>query len=325
MFTAPAGGSIGLISGRLQTGTRSGQPWGTTPAARPYKVTNYGDKSWGTISLLKATEQSVNAVYVGVSQQVGYDKVVDAAVRAGIPDTTPALGPYRSVALGVASPHVIDVASAYATFAARGQQVAATVIVEVRGDNGGLLYVHTAAVKQSFDSNTADTVNYALQKVVTNGTGRVAQGLGRPAAAKTGTTNDNKSAWFVGYTPQLATAVMMVKDGANNQPVSLSGTGGLSTVTGGSFPARIWTDYMKAALEGQPVQPFDRPADIPSASPSATVSVTPSVTATLSPTVSVTPTGSPTSSVSPTPTSTDTATPPPTDSTTSTPTPSGSP
>ena len=267
----------------------------------------------------------MNAVYVGVSQQVGYDKVVDAAVRAGIPDTTPALGPYRSVALGVASPHVIDVASAYATFAARGQQVAATVIVEVRGDNGGLLYVHTADVKQSFDSNTADTVNYALQKVVTNGTGRVAQGLGRPAAGKTGTTNDNKSAWFVGYTPQLATAVMMVKDGANNQPVSLSGTGGLSTVTGGSFPARIWTDYMKAALEGQPVQQFDRPADIPSASPSATVSVTPSVTATLSPTVSVTPTGSPTSSVSPTPTSTDTATPTPTDSTTSTPTPSGSP
>ena len=290
-----------------------------------YKVTNYGDKSWGTISLLKATEQSVNAVYVGVSQQVGYDQVVDSAVRAGIPDTTPALGPYRSVALGVASPHVIDVAAAYSTFAARGQQVAPTVILEVRGDNGGLLYQHTANVKQAFDSNTADTVNYALQKVVTNGTGRVAQDLGRPAAAKTGTTNDNKSAWFVGYTPQLVTAVMMVKDGPNNQPVSLSGTGGLSTVTGGSFPARIWTAYMKAALEGQPVQQFDRPADIPSASPSASVTVTPSATASPTPTVSNTPTASPTPSGSPTPTSTGTSTPTPTGSTTPIPTPSGSP
>ena len=290
-----------------------------------YKVTNYGDKSWGTISLLKATEQSVNAVYVGVSQQVGYDQVVDSAVRAGIPDTTPALGPYRSVALGVASPHVIDVAAAYSTFAARGQQVAPTVILEVRGDNGGLLYQHTANVKQTFDSNTADTVNYALQKVVTNGTGRVAQDLGRPAAAKTGTTNDNKSAWFVGYTPQLVTAVMMVKDGPNNQPVSLSGTGGLSTVTGGSFPARIWTAYMKAALEGQPVQQFDRPADIPSASPSASVTVTPSATASPTPTVSNTPTASPTPSGSPTPNSTGTSTPTPTGSTTPIPTPSGSP
>ena len=290
-----------------------------------YKVTNYGDKSWGTISLLKATEQSVNAVYVGVSQQVGYDQVVDSAVRAGIPDTTPALGPYRSVALGVASPHVIDVAAAYSTFAARGQQVAPTVILEVRGDNGGLLYQHTANVKQAFDSNTADTVNYALQKVVTNGTGRVAQDLGRPAAAKTGTTNDNKSAWFVGYTPQLVTAVMMVKDGPNNQPVSLSGTGGLSTVTGGSFPARIWTAYMKAALEGQPVQQFDRPADIPSASPSASVTVTPSATASPTPTVSNTPTASPTPSGSPTPNSTGTSTPTPTGSTTPIPTPSGSP
>lgn len=290
-----------------------------------YKVTNYGDKSWGTISLLKATEQSVNAVYVGVSQQVGYDQVVDSAVRAGIPDTTPALGPYRSVALGVASPHVIDVAAAYSTFAARGQQVAPTVILEVRGDNGGLLYQHTANVKQAFDSNTADTVNYALQKVVTNGTGRVAQDLGRPAAAKTGTTNDNKSAWFVGYTPQLVTAVMMVKDGPNNQPVSLSGTGGLSTVTGGSFPARIWTAYMKAALEGQPVQQFDRPADIPSTSPSASVTVTPSATASPTPTVSNTPTASPTPSGSPTPNSTGTSTPTPTGSTTPIPTPSGSP
>ena len=285
-----------------------------------YKVTNYGDKSWGTISLLKATEQSVNSVYVGVSKEVGYDQVVDSAIRAGIPENTPALGPYRSVALGVASPHVIDVATAYATFAARGQQVSPTVIIEVRGDNGGLLYSHTPDVRQTFDSNTADTVNYALQKVVTNGTGRVAQGIGRPAAGKTGTTNDNRSAWFVGYTPQLVTAVMMVKDGPNGEPISLSGTGGLSTVTGGSFPARIWTAYMKAALEGQPVQQFERPSDIPATPASPTPSASPPVTSTAAPTPSATPSSTPTPSASatptpsqtPTPTAPPTGTPPPT-------------
>lgn len=290
-----------------------------------YKVTNYGDKSWGTISLLKATEQSVNAAYVAVSKDVGYDKVVDSALRAGIPATTPALSAVRSVALGVASPHVIDVASAYSTFAARGQQVAPTVIQEVRGDNGGLLYQHTADVKQVFDSNVADTVNYALQKVVTNGTGHAAQALGRPAAGKTGTTNDNKSAWFVGYTPQLATAVMMVKDGKDNQPISLSGTGGLSTVTGGSFPANIWTAYMKAALKGQPVQKFDRPANIPAPTPSVSLVPSPSVTPTATPTPSSSSTPTPTDSGTPSPTDTPTPTPTPTDTVTPTPVAAGSP
>jgi membrane peptidoglycan carboxypeptidase len=72
--------------------------------------------------------------------------------------------------------------------------------------------------------------------------------LGRPAAAKTGTTDGNRSAWFVGYTPQLATAVLMAKEDEAGIPVSLSGTGGLGTVTGGSFPAAIWVAFMKAAL-----------------------------------------------------------------------------
>ena len=280
-----------------------------------YKVNNYGDKSWGQITLLKGTEQSVNAVYVAVSKDVGYDAVVDAARRAGIPDEI-AIPVVRSVALGVASPHVLDIASAYSTFAARGQQVSPTVLKEVRGSNGGVIFVLDPSPKQAFSSEVADTVNYALAKVVTNGTGSTARALGRPAAGKTGTTNENKSAWFAGYTPELAAAVMFVKDDAAGNPMTLSGVGGLNSVTGGSFPARIWTAFMKAALKGQPVSRFVQPESLPSASASPTVSPTP--TSTVTPSASGTP-SAPATSTPPAPT--DPASPPvdPTPSTTPTP------
>jgi membrane peptidoglycan carboxypeptidase len=232
------------------------------------KVVNYADESLGQITLLTGTEKSVNSVYVAVTDKIGPAKVVDAAVRAGIPDSTPALHPVvLNVTLGVSSPHVIDLAGAYATFADRGQQVSPTVLKEVRGSNGGVLLKLDPTPKQAFSSDTADTVNYALRKVVTDGTGFAAMGLGRPAAGKTGTTNDNKSALFAGYTPQLAAAVMLVKDGKDGLPVSMSGVGGLRTVTGGSFPARIWTAFMKGALKGQPVEQFTDPANLPTASP----------------------------------------------------------
>jgi len=232
------------------------------------KVVNYADESLGQITLLTGTEKSVNSVYVAVTDKIGPAKVVDAAVRAGIPDNTPALHPVvLNVTLGVSSPHVIDLAAAYATFADRGQQVSPTVLKEVRGPNGGVLLRLDPSPKQAFSSDTADTVNYALRKVVTDGTGFAAMGLGRPAAGKTGTTNDNKSALFAGYTPQLAAAVMLVKDGKDGLPVSMSGVGGLRTVTGGSFPARIWTAFMKGALKGQPVEQFTDPANLPTATP----------------------------------------------------------
>lgn len=274
-----------------------------------YKVNNYGDRSWGEITLLKGTEQSVNSVYVGLSEKVGYDKVLEAATRAGVPEDAVGLVPVRSVALGVASPHVIDIAGAYATFAARGLQTDTVVIKEVRGPNGGVIFALDPTPTQAFDPEVADTVNYALQKVVTNGTGSAAQALGRPAAGKTGTTNENKSAWFAGYTPDLAVAVMFVKDGADGKPVSLSGVGGMNSVTGGSFPARIWTAFMRGALEGTPVSEFVRPMNLPTATPTPTESPSVSPTPTTSPSTSPTATPSPTSSPSSSPTPTSTPTP----------------
>ena len=227
-----------------------------------YTFANYGDRSYGPVTLLQATENSINSAYVELEASIGVDSVADAAVRAGVPADTPGMDLDNldlTFVLGTASPSGLDMANAYATFAARGARATTTVLKEVVGPNGGLLFQLEPRTEPAFDSATADTVTYALNRVVTNGTGGAALGLGRPAAAKTGTTDDNKSAWFVGYTPQLATAVLMAKEDEDGTPVSLSGTGGLSTVTGGSFPAAIWTAFMTGALEGQPVEEFPPP------------------------------------------------------------------
>ncbi len=242
-----------------------------------YTFDNYGNRSYGDVTLLHATEDSINSAYVTLESEVGVDRVADAAMRAGVPADTPGFDDRNlTFVLGTSSPSALSMADAYATFAARGDHVATTTVSKVVGANGGVLYELEPKASSAFDTDTADTVTYALSKVVTDGTGYAAQAIGRPAAAKTGTTDDNKSAWFVGYTPQLATAVLMAKENDAGLPVSLSGTGGLSTVTGGSYPAAIWTAFMKAALDGLPElafpppppgveQPRDCPATIASA------------------------------------------------------------
>lgn len=252
-----------------------------------YVVHNYAGESFGPISLLFATENSVNSAYVTLTYQVGVDAVMNAASRAGIPDNTPGIQRNLTFVLGTASPHPLDVADAYATFAARGVHAAPYVIKEIRNSNGGVLYQATVHTDVAFDQNVADTVNAALQKVVTNGTGFAARDAGRPVAGKTGTTDSNLSAWFTGYTPDLAASVMFAKADAKGNPVTLRGTGGLTTVTGGSFPARIWTAFIKAALAGTPKTPFVAPqAIIPPdtstavATDTSTVSLSPSATAT---------------------------------------------
>ena len=224
-----------------------------------YRVVNYSNESYGPIPLLYATEHSVNSAYVQLTYNIGVDAVMNAASRAGIPDDAAGIERNLTFVLGTASPHVIDVADAYATFAARGVKAAPFTIKEVRSANGGIIYQAPMKTETVFEQYVADTVNAALRSVVTNGTGFAANKVGRPVAGKTGTTNDNLSAWFAGYSPDLAAAVMFVKEDAKGIPVTLRGTGGLTTVTGGSFPARIWTAFMKGALKKLPVSNFVEP------------------------------------------------------------------
>jgi membrane peptidoglycan carboxypeptidase len=252
-----------LIAG-LQQGIPLTSMWnGDSPqtfddAGKPYPVANYGFEGWGQISLLKATGSSVNTVYVPLGIQVGPENVVEAARRAGIPESI-AMMPTPSVVLGVASPHVLDVANAYATFAANGIYAKPYLISQVLGSNKGVLYEGKPQTQEVFAADVMADLTYALKYVVTNGSGFAARKLNRPVAGKTGTSQSNASAWFSAYTPQLAASVALFRDDATQ---SLKGVGGLATVTGGSFPARIWTAFMQGALKGEPVLSFPAPANI---------------------------------------------------------------
>ena len=225
---------------------------------KPYIVSNYGDEGWGQIDLLSATQHSVNTIFVPLGMKAGMDKVVDAARRAGIPESV-AMIPTPSVVLGVASPRVIDVANAYATFAAQGVYAKPFLVASVTGPNKGVLYEATPQTQEVFSKEVMADLTYALKSVVNGGTGAAALSLGRPAAGKTGTSQSNASAWFAAYTPQLAASVALFRDSASE---SLNGIGGLTSVTGGTFPARIWTAFMKGALKGEPVMTFPAPSNI---------------------------------------------------------------
>jgi len=225
---------------------------------KPYLVSNYGDEGWGQIDLLYATKHSVNTVFVPLGIKAGDDTVVDVARRAGIPNSV-AMVPTPSVVLGVASPHVIDVANAYATFAAQGVKSKPFMVSQVLGSNKGVLYEATPETQEVFSKEVMADLTYALKGTITGGTGAAALALGRPAAGKTGTSQSNASAWFSAYTPQLAASVALFRDSASE---SLNGIGGLTSVTGGTFPAKIWTAFMKGALKGEPVMDFPAPSNI---------------------------------------------------------------
>jgi membrane peptidoglycan carboxypeptidase len=154
---------------------------------------------------------------------------------------------------------VIDVANSYATFAAQGVYSKPYMVASVTGSNKGLLYQGKAQTQEVFSKEVMADLTYALKSVVNGGTGSAALALGRPAAGKTGTSQSNASAWFSAYTPQLAASVALFRDSASE---SLNGIGGLTSVTGGTFPAKIWTYFMKRALKDEPIMSFPAPSNI---------------------------------------------------------------
>lgn len=227
-------------------------------AGKPYKVFNYGNEGWGQVDLNFATKHSINTIFVPLGIAVGPASVVDVARRAGIPESV-AMMPTPSVVLGTSSPHVIDVANAYATFAAQGIKSKPFLVSQVLGSNKGVLYEATPQTQEVFSKDVMADLTYALKGTITGGTGAAALALGRPAAGKTGTSQSNASAWFSAYTPQIAASVSFFRDNATQ---SLNGIGGMTAVTGGSFPARIWTQFMKGALKGEPIMDFPPPANV---------------------------------------------------------------
>ncbi len=254
-------------------------------AGKVYPVYNYNSEQFGNVDLVFATAHSINTIFVPLGIKAGPDKIVDVARRAGIP-TSVALMPTPSISLGVASPHVIDVASAYATFAANGIYAKPFIVKEVLGNNQGVLYESRIEAQQVFQPDVMADLDVALQAVTSYGTAASAGAtIGRPSAGKTGTTTDNASAWFNGYTPQLATSVALFKDDATQ---SLNGLGGVPSVTGGTFPASIWAVYMKAALKDLPKENFPTPANIGGSDPVNMVDAVPTLDPSLAPPLSKT-------------------------------------
>ncbi|WP_381567656.1 transglycosylase domain-containing protein [Streptomyces eurythermus] len=266
---------------------------------------NESDHPWGYITLRKAMEQSVNTPFVQLGVDVGMTKVRDVAKAAGILPQSMSQDLNPSFAIGTSTPSAIRMADAYATFAASGQQTDpySVTAVKLNGTDAPSFVKPKPAPKEAMDSNIANNVTDVLENVIQNGTGTKALALGRTAAGKTGTTDENKSAWFVGYTQQLSTSVAMFRENPKDHKLlSMNGTANTDSIHGGDIPTQVWTDYMMAALKGQNDPGF------PKATPIGTVqnqagapSPTPSFTPTPSRSPSATPTPTP-SKTTPTPT-----------------------
>ena len=218
----------------------------------PWKVSNYEGKGSGRIPLREATWRSVNGVYARVMARLCPSKVVSMAKRLGV--SVPASQAHApSIALGSANVSPMEMASGYATIANQGVYQRPVLFTKI-SHHGQTLFEDHPQGERRISAALAFQVTDVLKGVVTSGTGRAAA-IGRPVAGKTGTTQDYRDAWFIGYTPQLSTAVWM---GDPEQERSMVDVGGIR-VTGGSYPARIWHDFMAAALAGEPALDWSQP------------------------------------------------------------------
>ncbi|MER7487638.1 transglycosylase domain-containing protein [Streptomyces sp. NPDC126497] len=235
------------------TSERPVQGW---PGDR-YAPENEDHRDYGDITVREATDKSVNAVYAQMAADVGPDKVRRTAIDLGLSENTPSLddaGP--SIALGVATASVLDMAEAYATLANHGKHSDPTLIEKITR-NGRTVDLPERHTRQAVSRQAADTTTSVLRGVVESGTATAAQTAGRPAAGKTGTAEEDTAAWFAGYTPDLATVVaVMGQDPVTAGHKPLYGAMGLPRVNGGGAPAEIWGQYTREALEGTPTTPF---------------------------------------------------------------------
>ena len=208
-----------------------------------WRPQNYGGQYSGTMTVREAVARSSNTVAVQVAEKIGRQKVIDAARRLGI--TTP-LSSHPSLSLGVSEVSLLELTAAYGVIANGGVAVWPHGIEEIRDRGGRVLYRRTdGAATQVVEPSTVTKVNDLLRAAVVWGTGKGAN-PGRPAAGKTGTSQDSRDAWFVGYTGELVAGVWMGND--DSSP--------MKRVTGGSLPARLWRGFVSDALKGTPVAPL---------------------------------------------------------------------
>jgi membrane peptidoglycan carboxypeptidase len=276
------------LAAALASGEHSLSDWysGRSPIEiGDWKVENIGGRSYGSMSLLQATENSVNTVYAQLNEEVGGVVTRKMAIDLGLPEATAGLDTDITNVLGTASPHPLDLANVYATLAADGVRHEPHIVAAAKNPGDVTVYAGPTTGKRVLDADIAAEVTYALTQVVEVGTGTAAKELGRPAAAKTGTSEEHRSAWFVGYTPQAASAVAFYQEGENGKVVELTPFAGLSEINGGALPAKVWVEMMAAEHEELDVVEFpERPggASSPPRQPQTdpTASATPTVPST---------------------------------------------
>ncbi|MHA4813826.1 transglycosylase domain-containing protein [Streptomyces aculeolatus] len=243
------------------------------PGGEDFRQVNEADQSYGYVDLNMATGLSINTPYVQLGIDVGLDNIRETAENLGILEDSMDPNNNASFSIGTSTPSAIRMASAYGTFAASGEHIEPYSVTKVVKDGKELDGYQDHPTKRGIDSDVADTVTKVMKENVIegefgeygSGTGAAARDLDRPAAGKTGTTDKNKSAWWVGYTPQLSTAVTLFRTDPRSDKqelLSMNGTGGFDSIHGGAIPTEIWTNYMKAALEGEKVIEFPEPGEL---------------------------------------------------------------
>jgi penicillin-binding protein 1A len=214
---------------------------------KTWKPDNYDRKFRGPITYQQALEESVNVAAVKVLEKNGIRRTLDLARRFGVESP---LGENLSIALGTSDLTLLEITSAYGTLANQGVWMRPTAIRYVLDAQHKLLEENSPQGKAVVSPELAYVMTYMLRGTIERGTGVAAQALGRPAAAKTGTTNDYANAWFIGYTPQLVTGVWVGYD----RPRSLG-----KDETGSRVAVPIWTHFMQEALAGTPTEDFPIP------------------------------------------------------------------
>ena len=218
---------------------------------------NYGHTTGGPVTMIEALVKSMNIPTINLANKVGMSNVIKTAEKCGITSLVDS-GKYSdnnlSASIGGLSKGVSlwDMAQAYSVFANNGQLIKSRVILKIEDRNGNILEDHTGEsdAEQVLDANAVARLNVMLQQAVMRGTGRNAY-FGRPLAGKTGTTNGAHDAWFVGYTPNMVTAVWIGDDTSTN-----------AGYTGSTIPAAIFRDFMSQATASQSASSFNIPASI---------------------------------------------------------------
>ncbi|HEY2987999.1 MAG TPA: PBP1A family penicillin-binding protein [Candidatus Binatia bacterium] len=232
---------VSLVEDSSFTWSYEGQEW--QPA-------NYRDEYFGTVTFRTALERSLNSATARVAREVGIRRVRDIAYRLGIQSPLPA---FPSLALGSAEVTPMEVAVAFSALANSGVRTVPLAVKQVIDQESRVVEKRDIQVAKVITPQLAFMMNYMMKGVVDRGTARSVRQLGftRPAAGKTGTTNDTKDAWFVGYTPDLLAVVWVGFD--NGTKLGLSGA---------QAAVPIWTDFMKKATAGTPATDFVPPPGI---------------------------------------------------------------